>query len=62
MKYLIDPGRPIRISVQNGHVTLYGVVDSKADSDIASIRANGAHDVFSVTNELKVEGATSERD
>jgi hyperosmotically inducible periplasmic protein len=62
MKYSIDPGRPIRISVQNGHVTLYGVVDSKADSDIANIRANGAEGVFSVTNKLQVEGASSERD
>jgi osmotically-inducible protein OsmY len=62
MKYSIDPGRPIRISVQNGHVTLYGVVDSKADSDIANIRANGAQSVFSVTNELQVGGARSERD
>ena len=62
MKYSIDPGRPIRISVQNGHVTLYGVVDSKADSDRANIRANGAQGVFSVTNELQVEGARSERD
>lgn len=41
-KYAIDPGRPIRISVQNGHVTLYGSVDSEADRDIANIRANGA--------------------
>ncbi len=30
-KYAIDPGKPIRISVQNGHVGLYGMVDSKAD-------------------------------
>ena len=25
-KYAIDPARPIRIVVANGHVTLYGVV------------------------------------
>ncbi len=55
MRYSIDPGRPIRISVQNGHVTLYGVVDSKTDSDIANIRANSAQGVYSVTNELQVE-------
>ena len=28
-KYAIDPAKPIRISVQNGHVSLYGVVDSR---------------------------------
>ena len=37
-KYAIDPGRPIRISVQNGHVTLYGVVDTDADEATANIR------------------------
>ena len=40
-RYAIDPAKPIRISVQNGHVELYGVVDSKADRDTANIRANG---------------------
>src|SRR5664279_3380829 len=40
-RYAIDPAKPIRISVQNGHVELYGVVDSKADKDTAFIRANG---------------------
>lgn len=34
-KYAIDPAKPIRISVQNGHVELYGVVDSQADKDLA---------------------------
>jgi hyperosmotically inducible protein len=62
MRYSIDPGKPIRISVQNGHVTLYGVVDSAADKDTAYIRANGAQGVFKVTNELQVEGSKSERD
>jgi osmotically-inducible protein OsmY len=60
-KYAIDPGKPIRISVQNGNVTLYGSVDSQADRDIAGIRANSAGGVFKVTNELQVESASSER-
>jgi hyperosmotically inducible protein len=60
-KYSIDPGRPIRISVQNGHVTLFGVVDTEADRDTARIRANSAQGVFSVTNELQVVNASSER-
>ena len=55
-KYAIDPAKPIRISVQNGHVELYGVVDSKADKDTANIRANGVSGVFSVKNYLQVAG------
>jgi len=55
-KYAIDPAKPIRISVQNGHVSLYGVVDSKADKDTAYIRANGVPGVFSVKNYLQVAG------
>lgn len=39
-KYAIDPGKPIRIAVQNGNVALYGEVDSEADKDTAFIRAN----------------------
>ena len=61
-KYAIDPGKPIRISVQNGNVTLYGSVDSQTDRDMAGIRANTAAGIFKVTNELLVDGATSERD
>src|SRR3569833_2186682 len=59
-KYAIDPAKPIRISVQNGHVELYGVVDSKADKDAAYIRANSVPGVFSVKNYLQVAGQTSE--
>ena len=55
-KYAIDPAKPIRISVQSGHVELYGVVDSKADKDTANIRANGVAGVFSVKNYLQVAG------
>ena len=60
-KYAINPAKPIRISVQNGHVSLYGVVDSKSDKDIAGIRANGVAGVFSVQNNLVVAGQESER-
>jgi hyperosmotically inducible periplasmic protein len=59
-KYAIDPAQPIRISVQNGHVTLYGVVDSQADKDAAGIRANTVPGVFSVTNDLQVAGQVPE--
>jgi hyperosmotically inducible periplasmic protein len=56
-KYAMDPVKPIRISVQNGNVTLYGVVDSQMDKDVAGIRANSVPGIFKVTNDLKVVGA-----
>jgi osmotically-inducible protein OsmY len=59
-KYAIDPAKPIRISVQNGHVELYGMVDSEADKETAFLRANGVPGVFSVKNYLQVAGQTSE--
>ena len=55
-KYAMDPARPIRIIVSNGHVTLYGSVDSKMDRDVAGVRANQLFGVFSVDNQLQVEG------
>ena len=59
-KYAIDPAKPIRISVQNGNVALYGVVDSEADKDAAGIRANTVPGVFSVKNDLQVAGQPAE--
>jgi osmotically-inducible protein OsmY len=53
-KYAIDPAKPIRISVVNGNLTLYGVVDSEADKDAAGIRANSVPGVFKVINDLQV--------
>lgn len=55
-KYAIDPGKPIRISVENGHVTLSGVVINEGDKNAAGIRANSVSGVFSVTNNLQVAG------
>jgi len=60
-KYAIDPAKPIRISVQNGKVELYGVVDSQADKDTAYLRANGVPGVFAVTNHLQVANQPSEK-
>ncbi len=59
-KYSIDPAKPIRISVQNGNVELYGTVDSQSDKDVAFLRANGVSGVFSVKNYLQVAGQTTE--
>lgn len=53
-KYAIDPARPIRIVVVNGHVTLYGEVDSVMDKNVAGIRANGVFGAFTVENKLQV--------
>jgi hyperosmotically inducible protein len=44
-------------TLPNGHVTLEGVVANKADKDLIGIRANTVPGVFSVTNDLQVEGA-----
>lgn len=60
-RYAIDPAKPIRISVQNGNVALYGVVDSEADKDAAGLRANGVPGVFSVKNYLQVAGQPGEK-
>lgn len=59
-KYAIDPAKPIRISVQNGNVTLFGVVDSQGDKNVAGIQANGVSGVFSVKNDLQVAGQSSD--
>jgi hyperosmotically inducible periplasmic protein len=55
-KYAIDPARPIRIIVDNGHVTLYGDVDSAMDRQVAGMRANQLFGAFTVENKLSVKG------
>jgi len=60
-KYAIDPAKPIRISVQNGNVELYGMVDSQSDKDTAYLRANGVAGVFSVKNYLQVANQPAEK-
>jgi osmotically-inducible protein OsmY len=59
-RYAIDPAKTIRISVQNGHVELYGIVDTKAEKDVAFVRANGVAGVFGVKNYLQVSNQSSE--
>ncbi len=60
-KYAMDPARPIRIIVANGHVTLYGSVDSQMDKEVAGIRANQVFGAFSVDNKLQVEDKASQQ-
>jgi len=47
----------IRIIVKNGQVTLEGAVSDQGDKNVAGIRANGVANVFSVTNNLRVENS-----
>jgi len=47
----------IHIIVKNGRVTLEGVVASESDKNLVNIRANGVDNVFSVTNNLQLEGS-----
>jgi len=44
----------IHIIVENGNVTLTGVVDSDMDFALAEMRANSVSGVFSVDNDLQV--------
>ncbi len=50
--YALDPQAPIRIVVDNGHVGLYGVVDSEVDRTMAMMRARSVFGVFDVQNHL----------
>jgi hyperosmotically inducible protein len=47
---------PIHILVENGNVTLEGVVANEMHKRIAGVQANSVPGVFSVTNNLHVEG------
>jgi len=53
-RYANDPGAPIRIVVERGHITLYGVVSNRMESQVAEIRARGVSGAFSVDNRLVV--------
>ena len=53
-RYASDPAKPIRIVVDNGHVTLYGTVQNEMDRNLAGIRAGEVSGVFSVQNKLVV--------
>jgi hyperosmotically inducible protein len=54
-RYASDPVHPIRIVVDNGHVTLYGTVQSAMDKTIAGMRASSVPGAFSVENKLVVD-------
>ena len=46
---------PIHIIVENGNVTLEGMVANEMQKNIANVQAKGVSGVFSVTNNLRVE-------
>ena len=60
-RYATQSVPPIHIIVKNGHATLKGIVANQADSDLANLSANQVSGVFSVKNELQVEGRTDEK-
>jgi osmotically-inducible protein OsmY len=53
-RYAIDPAKPIRIVVDHGTLSLYGVVGSAMDKQIAGIRAGQVFGAFTVQNNLEV--------
>lgn len=52
---------PIHIIVNNGKVTLEGVVATEADKNIANVVANGVPGTFGVTNNLRVESEPEDK-
>lgn len=56
-RYLQGGNPSLHIVVDNGHVTLEGVVSGQGDRTLAYMAANQVPGVFSVTNNLRVEGA-----
>lgn len=60
-QYAIDPEKPIRIQVENGHVTLLGVVNRQSEKDAAGVAANTVPGVFSVKNEIMVANGSNEK-
>ena len=55
-RYATQSIPPIHIIVKNGRATLKGVVDSKADAQLAYVRARSVPGLFDVKSELTVEG------
>jgi hyperosmotically inducible periplasmic protein len=61
-RYAADPLAPIHIIVENGQVTLEGVVNTEMDKNLAGIRAAGAGMSFGpVVNHLVVEKPAAHR-
>jgi len=55
LRYAMNPIKPIHVIVENGHVTLSGIVATDFDKQIAGTRAAGAMSFGAVVNNLRVE-------
>jgi hyperosmotically inducible protein len=60
-RYLMGANPSLHIIVDNGHVTLTGMVGNKMDQQLAYIAASRVFGSFSVTNELQVDGDSRAR-
>lgn len=60
-RYALNAIPPIHIIVNNGNITLEGVVANEGDKNIAGIQANSVPGSFKVTNNLRVEGESDTR-
>jgi hyperosmotically inducible protein len=60
-RYAEGSVQQIHIIVKNGNVTLYGIVGSQGDKDVANVTANTVPGVFSLTNNLQVENASTKQ-
>jgi hyperosmotically inducible protein len=54
-RYQLGAVPPIHIVVNNGDVTLEGVVANEMDKDMAGIAANSVGSVHTVTNNLRID-------
>jgi len=61
-RYALQAVPSIHIIVENGKVTLDGVVNNTGDRTIANMQANGVPGVFSVQNNLRIDGAEQPRE
>jgi hyperosmotically inducible protein len=56
-RYALQAVPPIHIIVDNGKITLEGIVANEGDKNIANLQANAVPGAFSVTNNLRVENS-----
>ena len=54
-RYLWPVNPSVRLIVDGGHVTLEGYVANEGDRNLMNIAAHGVSNVFSVTNNLKID-------
>lgn len=60
-RYLLGTNPAIRIIVNNGRISLEGIVGNETDKNLAGIAAKEIFGVFGVENNLQVEGREGER-